>query len=181
MNDQDAIKSAEGGSASGGKEARTPLDRILVRKLLNELLEKLRVQIDTIEEIDHPAHPIFLVKTADSAVLIGNRGESLQALNYLLRKMVEQATGEGMEQFLIDVNHYQTKKIEELRQKALMLAERARLFKHDVEMSPMSAYERMIIHATFAGHKEVGTESQGEGKFRRVIIKYKGGSSETSL
>ena len=164
------------------KEERKPLDRALVRKLLGEVLERLQIVADTIEEIDHPAHPIFLITTADSAVLIGNRGESLQALNYLLRKMVEQTTGgEGTEQFLIDVNHYQTKKIEEIRQKALMLAERARLFKHDVEMSPMSAYERMIVHATFAGHPEVGTESQGEGKFRRVVIKYKGATPSSSL
>lgn len=160
------------------KETRVPLNKPLVRKHLEELLKKLSVTIDALEEIDHPAHPIFLIKTPDSAVLIGNRGESLQALNYLLRKMVEQELkGESMEQFLVDVNYYQSKKIEELRQKALMLAERARLFKHDVEMSPMSAYERMIVHATFAGHPDVETQSQGEGKFRRVVIKYKGGAA----
>ncbi len=160
------------------KETRRPIDRALIRKLLTDVLERLQITVEALEEIDHPAHPIFLVKTPDSAVLIGNRGESLQALNYLLRKMVEQeGDGEGMEQFLVDVNHYQSKKIDELRQKALMLAERARLFKHDVEMSPMSAYERMIVHATFADHPDVGTESQGEGKFRRVVIKYKGSGS----
>ena len=164
------------------QRTRLPLDRTLVRKLLSELLSRLQITVEALEEIDHPAHPIFLIKTPDSAVLIGNRGESLQALNYLIRKMVEQALrGESMEQFLVDVNHYQTKKIEELRQKALMLAERARLFKHDVEMSPMSAYERMIVHATFANHPEVGTESQGEGKFRRVIIKYKGEGASPTL
>ena len=85
-----------------------------------------------------------------------------------------QAGGTTKEQtsFVVDVNNYQGKKTEELKSKAAMLAERARYFKSDVEMSPATAYERMIIHSIFSNTKDIKTESMGEGKNRRVVIKY---------
>ena len=54
-----------------------------------------------------------------------------------------------------------------------LLAQRARLFKHDVEMGPMSAYERLVVHELFADDPEIKTESQGEGKFRHIVLKHK--------
>ena len=56
---------------------------------------------------------------------------------------------------------------------ARMLAQRARLFKHDVEMEPKSAYERLVIHELFSNDPEIKTESAGEGKFRHIVLKYK--------
>ena len=53
-----------------------------------------------------------------------------------------------------------------------MMAERARSFQYDVELSPMSAYERLIVHTTLQGAPQVKTESQGEGRNRRVVIRY---------
>lgn len=149
----------------------------VIQELIAEFLKHLHVTVESIEEMRDAAHPIYLIKTPDSASLIGRGGENLQALNYLLRKLAEKRFGgeEGESaQFMVDVNGYQMKRIEELRQKAQMLAERARLFKHDVEMTPMSAYERMIIHATFSGSPDIGTVSEGQGKFRRIILKWKG-------
>jgi spoIIIJ-associated protein len=53
-----------------------------------------------------------------------------------------------------------------------MMAERARSLQYDVELSPMSAYERLIVHTTLQDAPNVKTESQGEGRNRRVVIKY---------
>jgi predicted RNA-binding protein Jag len=74
--------------------------------------------------------------------------------------------------FLVDVNDYRSKQIKDLQTKAVMMAERARSFQYDVELSPMSAYERLIIHTTLADSPNVKTESQGEGRNRRVVIRY---------
>ena len=54
------------------------------------------------------------------------------------------------------------------------MASRAKTFKRDIELEPMSSYERMIVHSTLADDTAVRTESDGEGKFRKVIIKYIG-------
>ena len=74
--------------------------------------------------------------------------------------------------FLIDVNEFRAKQLKEIETKALMMAERARSFQYDVELTPMSAYERLIVHTTLQNSPNVKTESLGEGRSRRVVIKY---------
>ena len=53
-----------------------------------------------------------------------------------------------------------------------MLAERAKTFKSDIEMPPINAYERMLVHSMFINDREIKTESEGEGKTRRIIFRY---------
>jgi spoIIIJ-associated protein len=53
-----------------------------------------------------------------------------------------------------------------------MMAERARSFQYDVELTPMNAYERLIVHTVLSDSPNVKTESSGEGRNRRVVIKY---------
>ena len=113
------------------------------------------------------------VTSADSARLIGPSGEHLRALNMVARRLVEAKHGEETANFLIDVNGHHEGQLEKVRQSARMLAQRARLFKHDVELEPMSSYERLVIHELFADDAEIKTESAGEGKFRHIVLKYK--------
>lgn len=115
---------------------------------------------------------VVAVSSPDSKELIGPHGEHLRAINLLLRKMIEQQFGEESANFLVDVNNYHEEKMERVRQSARMLAQRARLFKHDVELEPMSSYERLVVHELFAEDPEIKTESAGEGKFRHIVLKY---------
>lgn len=130
---------------------------------------------------------IFAIETDDARTLIGLHGDTVHALDHLVKKIVEQKMPQrpaGAEeesesekerlQFLIDVNDYRAKQIKDLETKALMMAERARSFQYDVELSPMSAYERLIIHTVLTDAPNIQTESQGEGRSRRVVIKYSG-------
>jgi predicted RNA-binding protein Jag len=114
----------------------------------------------------------FVVDTPESAILIGEHGARLTALNHVIKKIVEQSTKEERLNFHIDVNDYHKKQLDDLRSKAHILAERARYFKSSVEMDPMSAYERMIVHAEFTDTPDIVTESAGYGKNRHVVIKY---------
>ena len=116
---------------------------------------------------------LVAVTSNDSKELIGPSGEHLRALNTVARRLVETKYGEEAASFLIDVNNYYEAKMDLVRANAKMLAQRARLFKHDVEMSPMSAYERLVVHELFSDDPEIKTESQGEGKFRHIVLKYK--------
>ena len=56
--------------------------------------------------------------------------------------------------------------------KALNIAEEARNLKTDILMDPMSSYERMVVHSTLAGTPDISTESIGEGRERRIKVKY---------
>lgn len=121
---------------------------------------------------EHTGQHIFEVSTEEGSVLVGRGGEVVQALNYILKKIAEK---EGAEtNFSLDVNGFRLKKIEELEQHAKLLAERARSLKYDVEMPPMSGYERLIVHTVLQNEKDVKTESHGQGHDRRLVIKYVG-------
>ena len=94
------------------------------------------------------------------------------ALNHLMKRIVDKKEDESLPSFLVDVNDYQKKRIDDIRARAHMLAERARYFKSSVEMDPMSSYERMIVHAEFTEVPDIKTESTGNGRDRRVVLRY---------
>lgn len=156
----------------------------LVETTLKELLEAAGLAHTGISRAEVAGQTIFAIQAEDGRVLIGMHGDTVHAIDHLVKKIVEkrlpaEAFGEGGVQeeqqsphFLIDVNDYRAKQIKDLQQKALMMAERARSFQYDVELSPMSAYERLIVHTTLQSEPNVKTESQGEGRNRRVVIKY---------
>lgn len=141
--------------------------------LLGEVLDKLTIdgQIDFCEDNDCPR---FIIKTEEVNMLIGENGKHLFALNHLVKKIAENKfKGAGLEKitFFLDVNDFQMKKIEELRNTARVSAQRARFFKKEVEMEPMSSYDRRVVHSVLSEFFDVKTESVGEGLNRRVVIK----------
>jgi|SRR3989338_2565827 len=162
----------------------------LVEQTLKELLDSAGLSYSGIVRNDMVGQTIFAIQAEDARSLIGMHGDTVHALDHLVKKIVEkryadahpQAAGSTEESasaegnagwhFLIDVNDYRAKQIKDLQNKALMMAERSRSFQYDVELSPMSAYERLIIHTTLQDQPNVKTESQGEGRNRRVVIKY---------
>lgn len=143
-----------------------------IKKIIADFLDKLTVGFDTIDIVEDGLRPIFLIKTAYSGVLIGNGGESLRALNHIIKRIVEKKSSENKPQFFLDINGYNSKKMEALKNQAKILAERALMFKSDIEMAPLNSYERMVIHSFFVGNKEIKTKSEGEGNMRRVVFKY---------
>ena len=146
--------------------------------ILKELLDAAGIAYKDVARSEAAGQTVLSIEAADGRDLIGPRGEVIQAIDHLVKKIIEEKTapetgeGERGEMFLIDVNGYRTKQIKDLQAKALMMAERARSFQYDVELSPMSAYERLIVHTTLQDAPNVKTESQGEGRSRRVVIKY---------
>ena len=145
-----------------------------VIETLHTLLGHLGVSCtDIVIEKDESTKSLrFVIMTPDPAVLIGEHGTRLLALNHLVKRIVERTLKDDNISFFIDVNDYQKKHIQDIRAKAHMLAERARYFKSSVEMDPMSSYERMIVHSEFSEVPDIGTESLGVGRERRVVIKY---------
>ncbi len=146
----------------------------MIKESLETMLGHLSVVVDsvTLDDDEKTRTKRFVVATPDSALLIGEKGARLMALNYLLKKILERRFGEIETGFMVDVNDYRKKQLDDLRAKAHMLAERARYFKSSVEMDPMSSYERMIVHSEFAEVPDIKTESAGGGKDRRIVLRY---------
>jgi spoIIIJ-associated protein len=117
---------------------------------------------------------VVSVMSEEADPLLSNNAEGLRALQMLARRIVEKQHGEEASQFLIDLNNYHEQQMEQIRANARILAQRARLFKHEVEMEPMSSYERLVIHELFAEDPEIETRSEGEGKFRHIVLAFRG-------
>jgi spoIIIJ-associated protein len=148
-----------------------------VATILKNLLDSIGAPYKDISQIEVAGQQIFMINAEDGRMLIGPHGDAIHAIDHVVKKIVEKKMGtdpigEDELHFLIDVNEYRTRQIRDLQTKALMMAERARSFQYDVELSPMSAYERLIVHTTLQDAPNVKTESQGEGRNRRVVIKY---------
>ena len=114
-------------------------------------------------------------------------GEALFAVNHLARRMIEAKIPKEIEKsyvldtakqeglgILIDINGFQKKRIENVHAIAHMMAERARYFKSNIEVDPMPAFERRIVHEFLSDAEDLKTESEGVGLSRRVVIKYIG-------
>ncbi len=146
-----------------------------VETILKELLTAMGITDATVSRSEVAGQMIFSIQTSDARSLIGAHGDTVHAMDMLVKKIAEKKVSTESAQdlhFLIDVNDYRVKQIKDLQTKALMMAERARSFQYDVELSPMSAYERLIVHTTLQDAPNVKTESAGEGRNRRVVIKY---------
>lgn len=145
-----------------------------ITSIIEDVLKRMTIDYESIEVIDNGINTTYLIKTDDAGILIGNRGETLESLGFIIRRLVESRNKDSDERhmFIVDVNNYQAKKLDEFKQSITLSADRVRLFKESVELSPMTSYERMIVHSMFSDDPDIRTESEGEGKFRRVVLKY---------
>jgi spoIIIJ-associated protein len=151
-----------------------------IANLIKDLIEKTGVSMVNMNINDDKGNLWFSVEVNEPHFFISHEGEALQALNHVIRRMVENKlpvnnlNPESQLSLLIDINDFQKKKIDAIRAVAHMMSERARYFKSNIEIDPMSSFERRIVHEFLSNATDIETESIGFGPNRRVVIKYKG-------
>ncbi len=112
------------------------------------------------------------VSSPNSGHLIGKMGETLEAIQYILRLMVSQKAGEFLP-VTVDVDDYKSKKLSELSELALAMAQNVKTSGYAQEMKPMSAYDRRLVHVALENFEGVKADSIGEGELRRIKIEPK--------
>lgn len=105
----------------------------------------------------------------DLGVLIGRRGQALDALQYLVNVTVNRQTDEK-QRLVVDVEGYRQRREEALQRLALRMAEKVRRERRKTILEPMTPQERRIIHSTLQNVSDVFTFSEGEDPYRRVVI-----------
>ena len=138
------------------------------KKTLQDLLRLLGVEAE-VELQDEPERVLLSVKSDGSGLLIGRKGETLDALEYLVTKMVHKGA-EDKKRIVIDTENYRSRREESLVHLAHRLADKAKKLGRPVTISPMNAHDRRIIHLALQEDKTLRTRSTGTGLFRRVVI-----------
>lgn len=136
--------------------------------LLREILVNMGI-LAQVELFRRPDNITLNVKGKDLGVLIGRRGQTLDALQYLVNLAVNKGTAEK-ERIIIDVEGYRKRREEILRSIALRTADKVRRQGKKEILNPMSPQERRIVHMTLQNQKDILTYSEGEEPYRRVII-----------
>jgi len=142
---------------------KTNLDKILDYIGINP-----EVNVEEKEENNYTIN----ITGEDLNFLIGFRGQSLDALQNILKLMVFKRT-QIQPILTLDINEYRNKKSEKLQDIARSFIDKVRFFQKDVELPRMSPWERRQIHMLVSEYDDVTSESTGEGEDRRVVLKPK--------
>ena len=108
----------------------------------------------------------------DSGTIIGKRGQTLDALQYLTGLVINK-NKENYTRVVIDSESYRSKREKTLQQLADRLGAKVVKNRRSVKLEPMNPYERKVIHSTLQNNPKVVTRSEGEEPYRRVVIELK--------
>ena len=112
---------------------------------------------------------LFTVSGGESGVMIGKRGQTLEAIQYLLEKMVNKKSTQRI-RVMVDVEGYLEKRKMNLQQLATRMAEKAQRIKKPVTIGQMNAHDRRIVHIHLKDRNSVRTQSIGDGYYRKLMI-----------
>ena len=139
------------------------------RVFLEGLLERMGVTAAVESLVDEDGTVFMNVTGKGLGVVIGRRGQTLDAVQYLVN-IVANRDAPQWTRFIVDAEGYRERRAETLRQLAQRTADRAKARGRRVRLDPMTALERRIIHLELQGHPDVDTRSEGEEPYRRVVI-----------
>lgn len=141
-----------------------------IKEKLADILENLG--IDAKLEMNIRDEQINIKMYSDkNSILIGKNGQTLQAIQTVLRQIVHNEI-EIYPYILLDVENYKEKKISNLERNAKKIAKEVQKTKIDVSLENMNSYERRIVHNALANFKNISSSSEGEEPNRHIVIKY---------
>ncbi|MEA4987434.1 MAG: RNA-binding cell elongation regulator Jag/EloR [Anaerovorax sp.] len=138
---------------------------------LKEVTEKMGLNL-SINAFKNEANVYIDIEGKDSGTIIGKRGQTLDAIQYLTSLIVNKDK-EKYVRVVVDAENYRQKREKTLEQLANRLGDKVIRTKKSVRLEPMNPYERKVIHATLQSKSGIITRSEGEEPYRRVIIELK--------
>jgi len=147
----------------------------LVQNFLSPIFEKMDIDAD-IDITQEEGQVTVRLSGENIGIIIGRRGETLDALQYLLSLVINRKV-DGYTRVILDVADYRQKREETLVRLAHRMADKVARTRKNLSLEPMNPYERRIIHSTLQNHKYVDTQSIGEEPNRKVVIRYKQSNS----
>jgi spoIIIJ-associated protein len=163
-------------AAEEEEEGEVPEEAAVGREILGEILRLMGVRASVEFQLSHelaeegqPPPAVLNVTGEDLGILIGRRGETLRALQYMVRL----TTSHRLKQWtnlVVDVENYLVRRRRSLENMAQRVAEQAVRTGRTQVMEPMPAYERRLVHIALRKNPKVTTQSVGEGEKRKVTV-----------
>jgi len=140
---------------------------------LNDVFEAMKLTVVLEVNYNEEEHTMDIILNGDEmGVLIGKRGQTLDALQYLVSLVVNKDS-EDYVRVKVDTENYRQRRKETLENLAKNIAFKVKRTKRPVSLEPMNPYERRIIHSVLQNDKYVTTHSEGDEPFRRVVVTIK--------
>lgn len=150
------------------EENLVPLEEHAALDFLKDITEKMGLQLNITAKSGEESLYID-INGKDSGTVIGKRGQTLDAIQYLTSLVVNKDE-DKYTRVVVDAENYREKREKTLEQLANRLADKVVRTNKSVRLEPMNPYERKVIHATLQSNPNVTTKSEGEEPYRRVII-----------
>jgi spoIIIJ-associated protein len=157
---EQAVTDAE--SAALAEKAKSVLAEILRLMAVNA-----SVEINTGGKGDET---ILEIRAENSGLLIGRKGQTLEALQYLVTRIAGERAGSEGPHIVVDIENYLERRRKSLEDMALRLGEKAKRQRKTVTVDALSAADRRIIHAALEDDPWLTTKSLGQGSYRRLLI-----------
>ncbi|MBU5268183.1 RNA-binding cell elongation regulator Jag/EloR [Virgibacillus proomii] len=141
----------------------------ITEKYLKKMIEQMNI-VATVRTSVEDNHVTYEVEGKDIAILIGKRGQTLNALQYLLHLAINKNGGTEYLTVTLDAEGYRARRRETLEALALKMADKAIRLNKKIALDPMPAFERKIIHSVLQSNKSVTTYSDGQEPHRHIVI-----------
>ncbi|MBW2619383.1 MAG: KH domain-containing protein, partial [Deltaproteobacteria bacterium] len=136
----------------------------ILARIIAPLTDEARIETSWQDE------KIYLeVSGDDSGLLIGRKGQTLDAVQFVVSKILDKWAGQHL-RIMVDTEGYQARRIEALRQTAKELADQVIVSGKSAATGPLNPYDRRIIHLSLQDDDRLKTRSHGEGTYKRVVI-----------
>jgi spoIIIJ-associated protein len=116
---------------------------------------------------------VFAVDSKDSAIIIGKKGKTLDALQ-LLTTLYATKINKSEPKIILDCERYRLHHDESLVRMAWSVAAKVRSTKHSILLEPMNPYDRRLVHSVIAETGDIETNSEGEGLYKQIRVSYRG-------
>ena len=156
--------SFEHGTITSGAEDRVSPGREVLQRIVDAITEDARITVDQQQE-----RIVFRVAGGNSALLIGRHGQTLEAIQSLVEKVVNKNNSNRI-RVQVDVGGYLKNRKKRLIRNAERLAQKCRRTKKPVSAGMLNAYDRRIVHLALKDNQRVRTRSTGEGVIRNLMI-----------
>ncbi len=141
-----------------------------IKEKISELVENMGIEAKFETNVREEQINIKMYSDKNN-ILIGRNGQTLMAMQTILRQMVYNEIG-MYPYILLDVENYKEKKNSHLERNAKRIAKEVQKTKIDVALDDMNAYERRIVHNAISNFKNISSASEGEEPHRHIVIRY---------